>query len=283
MKLIIDDTLVRKRIDKVVADSLPLYSRAALSRLFTSGHIKLNKQATRAGIKLRLGDEIEIDLTPLVALPEDITLPIIYEDNDVIVINKPSGVISHARGKFVNEPSVASFVRKYVADMSGDRAGIVHRLDRATSGVMICAKNQKSLSWLQQQFADRKVMKTYYAVVTGKMPTDEGIIDMPIARDLNRPKVFKVDELGKPAVTTYKTTHSTDKYSVLLLEPRTGRTHQIRVHLSQLKHPIVGDELYGGEKAERLMLHAYSLEVALPSGEIKIFSVDMPAEFNKYE
>lgn len=282
MKISVDDTLVKERIDKVVAKVLPLYSRAALSKLMASEHILLNGKPTRAGIKLKLNDEIMIDLSPLNALPEEIILPIIYEDDDVIVINKPSGVISHSRGKFVNEPSVASFVRKYVADMTGDRAGIVHRLDRATSGVMVCAKNQRSLSWLQQQFADRKVTKTYQAIVSGSMPTSEGLIDMPIGRDPKKPQTFKVDSAGKPATTTYRTVMKNDKYSLLELEPKTGRTHQLRVHLSALKHPIVGDDLYGGLKASRLMLHAYKLSLTLPSCEIRTFSTTSPAEFKEY-
>ncbi len=282
MKKIIDETLAKKRIDKMVADALPLYSRAALSRLFASGHILLNGQQTRAGIKLKNEDEVEIDTAPLDALPEEIELPIIFEDDDVLVINKPVGVISHARGKFVQEPSVASFVRKYVADMTGERAGIVHRLDRATSGVMICAKNQKALSWLQQQFANRKVVKIYHAVIKGSMKTEVGQIDMPIARDSNKPKAFKVDENGKPALTSYRTIKYIKGYSLLELEPKTGRTHQLRVHLSTLGHPIVGDELYNGEKADRLMLHAYSLKIVLPSGKAKTYSVDDPEDFVKY-
>lgn len=266
----------------MVAEALPLYSRAALSRLFDSGHITLNGQVTKAGMKLRLGDKIRVDLSPLEALPEAINLPIIYEDDDVLVINKPSGVISHARGKFVSEPSVASFARQYVADMTGERAGIVHRLDRATSGVMICAKNQKTLSWLQQQFSDRKVQKTYLAVVNGHLPSETGKIDMAIARDMTRPQFFKADSSGKPAQTEFIVLKSVPKYSLVELKPLTGRTHQLRVHLKELKCPIVGDDVYGGEPAERLMLHAKSLEVVLPNLVKQVFSTDTPAEFNQY-
>jgi 23S rRNA pseudouridine1911/1915/1917 synthase len=282
MKITIDETLVKKRIDKVVADALPLYSRAALAKLFLSGHILLNGESSRAGIKLRKNDIVEVDLSPLEALPEEISLPILYEDEDVVVIDKPAGVISHARGRFVNEPSVASFVRKYIADMTGERAGIVHRLDRATSGIMICAKNQPALSWLQQQFADRKVAKTYQAVIRGEMPSDSGKIDMPLARNPKKPQTFQVDPAGKQAVTLYKTLATNGQHSLLALEPQTGRTHQLRVHLAQLRHPIVGDELYKGESASRLMLHAAELKITLPSNQEITFTSQTPEEFEPY-
>jgi 23S rRNA pseudouridine1911/1915/1917 synthase len=278
----VDELLARKRIDKVVADSLPLYSRAALAKLFVSGHILLNGETSRAGIKLHERDVISVDLSPLEALPEAIELPILYEDDDVLVIDKPAGVISHARGRFVSEPSVASFVRQYVADITGERAGIVHRLDRATSGVMICAKNQKALSWLQQQFADRKVQKTYIAVVSGELPTETGKIDMPIARNAAKPQQFKVDPGGKPALTLYKVLKTSEKHSVVELKPQTGRTHQLRVHLAQLHHPIVGDSLYDGEPAERLMLHAHTLELLLPSKEPATFTSPLPPIFKEF-
>lgn len=278
----VTEELVGKRTDKLIADYFPSYPRAALHKLFETDDVTLNDKPSKPGIKVRLGDSIRIDLSPLEITIEDIELPILYEDADVLVVNKPAGVISHARGRYFDEPSVASFARQKVANLTGERSGIVHRLDRATSGVMVCAKNPESLSWLQRQFSDRKVQKTYMAVVVGSMPTETGQIDMPIARNPNKPVTFHVDPSGKDSVTNYRVVSSHSNYTLLELKPVTGRTHQLRVHLSHLKHPIVGDGLYGGEPAERLMLHAFSLEIVLLSKETIMFTAALPEEFNKY-
>jgi 23S rRNA pseudouridine1911/1915/1917 synthase len=278
----VTEELVGKRTDKLIADYFPSYPRAALHKLFESGDIEMNEKPVKPGIKVRLGDSLRIDLSPLEITIEDIELPILYEDDDVLVVNKPAGVISHARGRYFDEPSVASFVRQKVATLTGERSGIVHRLDRATSGVMVCAKNPEALSWLQQQFSGRKVQKTYMAIVVGSMPTTEGKIDMPIARNPAKPVTFHVDPSGKDSVTNFKVVSSHKNYTLLELKPVTGRTHQLRVHLSHLKHPIVGDELYSGEPAERLMLHAYSLVITLPSKKQVTFTAPIPEEFKKY-
>ena len=278
----VTEELVGKRTDKLIADHFPSYPRAALHKLFESGDVQMNEKPVKPGIKVRLGDNIRIDLSPLEIIIADIELPVLYEDDDVLVVNKPAGVISHARGRYFDEPSVASFVRQKVAGLTGDRSGIVHRLDRATSGVMVCAKNPEALSWLQKQFSDRKVQKTYMAVVVGSMPTDIGKIDMPIARNPAKPVTFHVDPGGKDSFTNYKVITQHSCYTLLELKPVTGRTHQLRVHLSHLKHPIVGDELYNGEKAERLMLHAFSLVITLPSKELVTFTAPLPEEFKKY-
>ncbi len=278
----VNEDLVGRRTDKLLADSLPQFPRAALAKLFDMDLVWLNDKITKPGIKTRLNDRVKVDLSPLDINIPDIDLPIIYQDDDVLVIDKPSGVISHARGRYFDEASVASFVRQ-ITHETGDRAGIVHRLDRATSGVMICAKNFETLSWLQKQFSMRKVNKTYIAVINHSLPTDEGKIDMPIARNPSKPQQFQVSQGGKPALTRYKATNTTEKYSTLELSPETGRTHQIRVHLKELNHPIVGDLLYGGEPADRLMLHAAKLEITLPNNETKIFSAELPEVFNKYQ
>jgi 23S rRNA pseudouridine1911/1915/1917 synthase len=278
----VTEELVGKRTDKLIADYFPSYPRAALHKLFESDDVTLNEKPTKPGIKVRLGDNIRIDLSPLEITIADIELPIIYEDDDVLVVNKPAGVISHARGRYFDEPSVASFVRQKVANLTGERSGIVHRLDRATSGVMVCAKNPESLSWLQRQFSDRKVQKTYMAVVVGSLPTEIGKIDMPIARNPAKPVTFHVDPSGKDSVTNYKVISSHNNYTLLELKPVTGRTHQLRVHLSHLKHPIVGDDLYSGEPADRLMLHAFSLVITLPSKEQVTFTAPIPEEFKHY-
>ena len=279
--LTIDEERKGKRTDKFIADWFPQFPRTALHKLFETGHVLLNGEQTKPGLKLRIGDKLDVDLTPLDITIADIDLPILYEDDDVLVVNKPSGVISHARGRFFDEASVASFVRQKVSNLTGERSGIVHRLDRATSGVMICAKNTDSLSWLQQQFSNRKVKKTYVAVVNGEMPTPTGVIDMPIGRNPAKPQTFMVSPAGKPALTRYTVLEATEAYSLVELRPETGRTHQLRVHMSELHHPIVGDILYKGEEAPRLLLHAAELTITLLSKETMTFKAPLPKEFKE--
>ncbi len=276
----VTDEFAGKRSDKLLAEQLPQFPRAALAKLFDQDLVLLNSKPVKPGHKLREGDVLAADLSPLDIKIDDIELPVLYEDDNVLVVNKPSGVISHARGRFFDEPSVASFVRQKTGQ-KGERSGIVHRLDRATSGVMICAKNQESLSHLQKQFSLRKVNKTYMAIIEGSMPTEDGVIDMPIGRNPKVPASFHVTEKGKQALTRYLTVQKHGQYTLLELRPETGRTHQLRVHLKHLKHPIIGDTLYSGKSAERLMLHAASLEITLPHGERTVFTAPLPAEFQE--
>ncbi len=281
-KLTIDDETKRKRFDVVATEMLPMLSRAYVHVLIEGKRILLNGRQEKAGYKLKLGDEIttDFDQTELEHIA-DIDLPVLFEDDNVLVVNKPAGVISHSRGRYWNEPSVASFVRQKTGQ-DGERAGIVHRLDRATSGVMICAKNQKSLSWLQRQFSDRKVKKTYVALISGHMNPPEAIIDMPIERNPKAPATFRVGANGKPSSTHYKVIGKRPEHELLRLEPATGRTHQLRVHLTHQKHPIVGDTFYDGAPADRLYLHAEALEITLPDGERKRFAAPLPASFKTF-
>ncbi len=277
-KLVISEEDGVVRVDKHLANVFPEYSRAALAKLFTLNLIKFKGEPIQPGHKLRPGAEIEYDLGPLQEKPEVIQLPIIFEDENVIVVDKPAGIISHARGRFWQEASVASFIRDRISGMDGERGGIVHRLDRATSGVMVCAKNEASLKFLQKQFHDRQVRKTYIAVIESAPKELEAIINAPIGRNVKEPKKFMVLENGKSAETHYKVI-KTDKNCIIQLTPKTGRTHQLRVHLSYINRPIIGDELYGGLKAERLMLHANHLEIMLPNGIKTSFESKLPIEF----
>jgi len=263
----------------VATEMLPMLSRAYVHVLIEGKRILLNGEQTKAGRRLHVGDVITTDFkaSELEQIP-DIELPIIFENDDVLVINKPEGIISHSRGRYWNEPSVASFVRQKTGQ-AGDRSGIVHRLDRATSGVMICAKNQATLSWLQKQFSDRKVKKVYMALAEGHLEPQEAIIDMPIERNPKAPATFRVGANGKPSTTQYKVEKQHGEFDLVRLEPTTGRTHQLRVHLAQQKHPILGDTLYDGAAADRLYLHAFSLEITLPGGERKLFSAPLPEAF----
>lgn len=270
------------RVDKFLAIKFPEYSRAAITKLFELNLIKLNGESIQPGHRVRPGAKIEYDLGPLQAKPEVIPLPIIYEDTNILVVDKPAGIISHARGKFWQEASVASFIRDRISGMDGERGGIVHRLDRATSGVMICAKNEAALKHLQKQFSERKVQKTYIALVEKAPKEQEAIIDAPIARNEKDPKCFAVIQSGKSAVTRYKVLKEHKNSVQLELFPKTGRTHQLRVHLAYIGCPIIGDELYGGKQATRLMLHAEKLTINLPDGKKKTFKSTAPAEFAEY-
>jgi 23S rRNA pseudouridine1911/1915/1917 synthase len=283
-----------ERLDQYVVrqfQTFPEMSRATASKLIEEGKVTVGGEAVlKPGYKLRKGDDIIIayDHAAAKVIPE-IELEILYEDTDCVVINKPVGVLTHSKGQFNPEGTVGSWLRgRLAADLleteeerSNQRAGIVHRLDRATSGVMICAKNKSSLSWLQKQFAQRRTKKTYNAVICGQLKVPAAVIDMPIERNPKKPQTFRVGVAGKPSVTEYQTLETANEHSLLELKPTTGRTHQLRVHLSHLGHPIVGDVFYGGEPADRLYLHAASLEITLPNRERTVFSVPMPESFNE--
>lgn len=270
-----------QRLDQKVVELLPEISRAFAGKLIEGGKVTLNGEViTKPGQKLKPTDDVIVDykMQELDAIP-DIELPILYEDDDCVVLNKPVGVLTHSKGAFNHEATVATFLRRHTKDLPGERGGIVHRLDRATSGVIICAKHPAALAWLQKQFSQRKAKKTYTAIVSGQLPNEQAIIDMPIERNPKKPQTFRVGANGKPAVTAYTVMQVNEKLSELELKPTTGRTHQLRVHLSRLGHPIVGDILYGGVPADRLYLHAMSLEITLPSRERKTFEAPIPPAF----
>jgi len=269
------------RLDQYVTNQLFEVSRSFAAKLIEQGRVRVNGQAeTKAGYQIRAGDEVVVDFDPEQPV-QSISLPVLYEDPDCIVINKPVGVLTHSKGEFNPEPTVASFLASRVKDLSGERAGIVHRLDRATSGVLIAAKTPQAFSWLQKQFAQRKAKKTYLAIVEGEPTNPEAIIDMPIERNPRRPQSFRVGQNGKAAQTTYKLLKTSNGLSLLELRPTTGRTHQLRVHLAHIGHPILGDELYGGPKAGRMYLHAAELEISLLNKRRETFSAPLPKDFKE--
>ncbi|MEX2007012.1 MAG: RluA family pseudouridine synthase [Candidatus Saccharimonadales bacterium] len=276
-----------QRADVVVATKYPEFTRSSLETLFDKKMVRLGNLPIKPSKKIAAGDKLIIDESYLRIKPLPIKLPIIYEDNDVIVVNKPAGILTHSKGAINFEATVASFIASKINDkaMTGNRAGIVHRLDRATSGVIICAKNLKSLTLLQRQFAKRKTKKTYLAIVEGRVSPPVAIIDVPIERNPKNPRSFKVGAKGRQAQTRYKTIKTFDgplgSYTYLEVSPITGRTHQIRVHLAYLKHPIVGDNVYGSV-GEHLLLHAASLEITLPSKERKRFTAAIPKQFKEF-
>ena len=257
-------------------------SRSLWQKYIKAGYVSVNnKVVTTPKFEVDETDEIALNL------PEkeqaDVDLPILYEDDDVIVVNKPSGLLTHAKGGLSDEPTVAEIIRPKTSFATDtDRPGIVHRLDRDTSGLLIIAKNPESAAHLQRQFAERTAKKTYVAITDGKPKLNAAKIDLPIGRNPSAPSTFRIDPNGKPAQTTYHVLAENDAQSLVELKPTTGRTHQLRVHLAHLNAPILGDRVYGKSSDCRMMLHAQKLEITLPSGERKVFEAAIPNEFKRF-
>jgi 23S rRNA pseudouridine1911/1915/1917 synthase len=271
----------KKRLDNELSLRYPENSRSTWQKFIKSGFISVNGQVVEAP-KHEVVDTDKIAIN----IPEktdfsDSELPIVYIDDNVVVINKPIGVLSHSKGALNDEFTVADFFKQYTTYNSDtNRPGIIHRLDRDTSGIMIGARNEETATLLQKQFADRKTSKTYLAIVDGIPKLAKANIDLPINRNPSAPSTFAVDSKGKSAVTKYEVVDSTNKYSLIKLQPQTGRTHQLRVHMKYLGTPIHGDKIYG-KKADRLYLHAMSLEITIPNGNRQTFTAAIPAEFKK--
>ncbi|MHB1864662.1 MAG: RluA family pseudouridine synthase [Candidatus Saccharimonadales bacterium] len=271
------------RLDIAVHNQLEDISRTSAEKLIKDGYVLVNNQiTTKPSQKVSPEDKIEVTYNPVKVKIPTIKLPILYEDDDVIVINKPAGILSHSKGSFNPEATVASWLEKKYHGTLSNRSGIVHRLDRQTSGVMIVAKNDKASQWLQKQFSTRKVAKTYMAIISGQLNLNQAIIDLPIERNPKAPQSFRVGASGKHSVTEYSVLRSTNKSSLVELRPTTGRTHQLRVHLAYLGHPIVGDSIYKGVPADRLYLHAKRLAITLPSNKRQVFDAPLPKEFKIY-
>ena len=272
----------KKRLDSELALRYPENSRSTWQKHIKAGNITVNgKVITSSKYDVADIDQIAINIPKMADFSKD-ELPIIYIDDNVIVINKPCGVLSHAKGAINEEFTVADFFKRYSTyNDNTNRPGIIHRLDRDTSGVMIGARNVQTAELLQKQFADRKTKKTYFAVVDGIPKLDKANIDLPIGRNPSAPSTFRVDSKGKNATTKYEVIASDDKYSLVKLQPKTGRTHQLRVHMKYINTPILGDKVYG-KPAERLYLHAYSLEITIPNGERKIFTAPVPEDLTNF-
>ena len=255
------------RLDILMADIFKSYNRSTLQKFIEYGFVTVDGVLVKKpNAKFEKGVKIDLKI-PTIMKNADLVPDVIYEDKDVIVLNKPAGLLSMGRGQYCPENTL-------------ERYGLlVHRLDRDTSGVVILAKNESVQQFLKQQFQERTAKKTYFAVVCGRPKLDEARIDLPLARNLKRPTTFLVDPNGKEAETFYKVVKANDNYALVELKPTTGRTHQLRVHMKYLGHPILGDRVYGGEKAERLYLHAKKLEIVLPNGDRRVFETELPAEF----
>ena len=270
------------RLDQYVAQYWPEYSRSVWQKYIATGYVRVN-DAIITSTKYELGEDDEVT----VHIPEEpdysaSELPIIYEDDHVLVLNKPAGVLTHAKGEVAEEFTVADFVRLRMTEKdTTNRPGIVHRLDRDTSGIIICAKDSETKGKLQKQFQDRKAHKTYLAIVRGTPKKLAATLDLPIERNPKKPSTHRVGVNGKSAVTRYEVLGTNGTYSVVRLHPETGRTHQLRVHMAYIGTPIVGDRLYGTEKSpiNRLCLHAEQLEITIPTSRRETFVAAPPEDF----
>lgn len=281
-----------ERLDKFLVTCLAEFSRARLQGLITDGFVFINGAAAKkSGQMLEAGAQVEVHVpapVPGGLVGEDIPLDIIFENDDLIVVNKPAGMVvhpaaGHASGTLVNA------VLGYDPNMEGiggeERPGLVHRLDKETSGLIVLAKNERAHNWLQDQFRLRTVEKTYLALVDGKPPTPLGRVEASIGRDPSQRKQMAVRSAGKgrEAVSEYKTIESFKNHTLLEFHPLTGRTHQIRLHCQFLGCPIVGDSVYGKRnptiKIDRHFLHAHRLKILIPNEkEPRTFEAELPDE-----
>jgi len=260
--------------------------RSYVQRLIREGHVTQAGEPVRASLKLRGGEVIEVVMPALKpTAPTDLELPIIYQDDDVVVINKPAGLTVHPASTHSGEETVVDFSRRYTTDDDPDRPGIVHRLDRDTSGLLILARTAAAKAALQEEFRQHRVIKTYQALVVGRLRPEAAVIRLPLARSSNDPLKRVPTPGGKEAETTYRVVEEFDSFSLIEAKPKTGRTHQIRAHLAAVGHPIAGDYRYGAmavpDGLKRQFLHAASLELKLPSGKIKRFEAPLAPDLAK--
>ena len=260
-----------ERFDILLLQQYPRYSRATLQKLIKDGRAKINGEVvTKPNTPVEEDAVLELELPQI----EGKRPPVLYEDEHVIVFNKPAGMLSIKKGAYLAEPSIDDF------------GIIVHRLDRDTSGVIIVAKDETTRGYLQKQFQERKTHKTYYAITCGVPMPEHAMIDVPLTRNLKRPTTFMPDPNGREAQTEYRVLRAGAERALVELKPRTGRTHQLRVHMNHIRCPILGDPIYNpkGPKADRMYLHATSLEITIPGkehGERMIFTADLPEGFER--
>lgn len=282
-----------ERLDRALAEALPDLSRTQLQKLIKEGDVQLSGQPVKASLRLEQSATLTITLPAIVDTelkPEAIPLDICYEDEDILVINKPAGMVVHpAVGH--ESGTLVHAILSHCPDLPGvggeKRPGIVHRLDKDTSGLMIVAKNDHALRFLQKQFKERTVEKTYLALVEGDVQPPAALIDAPIGRDPRQRKKMAVIRsqsfTSRPAQTSYELLTSFGDFSLLECHPHTGRTHQIRVHMAFIGHPLVGDVVYGHRKQkiqlERHFLHAAAITFLRPSDHEPLsFKTELPTE-----
>jgi 23S rRNA pseudouridine1911/1915/1917 synthase len=298
----VDDASVDSRLDTYLASQIQTWSRARLQRLIENEDVVVNGRSAKASYRLRKGDEIEVELVASPAEifePQNIPLDIVHEDEDLIVVNKPAGLVVHPAagihsGTLAN--ALAFHFQNLPASAGPIRPGIVHRLDRDTSGLLVVAKTEAALENLSEQFRDRTVLKSYIALVHGRVDNSTGRIDQPLARDPANRTRMAVVRGGRSALTLYKVRKHYQRFTLLDVELKTGRTHQIRVHLMWLHHPVVGDETYGGGRDNNIQdarlrsrvrnlgrhfLHAERLAITHPiTGERLQFEAPLPTDLS---
>jgi 23S rRNA pseudouridine1911/1915/1917 synthase len=283
-----------ERLDKFLAARMPEFSRTRLQNLISSGNVTVDGiQVTISRYKVEQGNRVLIHIPPAAPtdlIPEDIPLDVVFENADLMMVNKPAGMVVHpAAGHFSGTLVHAALAHAPELEGIGgeQRPGIVHRLDKDTSGLIIIAKNERAHRWLQDQFRLRKVHKTYLALLDGKPPTPTGRVEAEIARDPAHRKQMAVvpDGRGREAVTEYKVIEQFPKHTLIEAYPLTGRTHQIRLHMAFLKCPIVGDTLYGHKhkslQIDRHFLHAARISLVLPGEKAeRTFTASLPDELS---
>ena len=278
------------RLDKFVGEKCPELSRTYAQKLIGDGNITVDDRAVKPSLKLNIGDKVVVIIPPTppsLLTPEDIPLNIIYEDDDLLVVDKPAGLAVHPAPGHPGHTLVNAILSHFphLADISESlRPGIVHRLDKDTSGVMLAAKNKVAQADLISQFKARSVVKAYLVLVKGWLTPERGIIEAAIGRDSRHRKRMAVVAEGKEARTEYQVTKYIAGYTLLEVMPKTGRTHQIRVHLAAIGHPVMGDVVYGVKSAylSRQFLHATRLGFRLPStGEYIEFRSELPQDLKQ--
>lgn len=279
------------RIDKAIVEKFTEFSRSQIQQWLKDGFVTVNGDVVKSNYKVKAADEIEIirqEPAPLTVEAEDIPLEIVYEDDDVVVVNKPQGMVvhpsaGHASGTMVN--ALLFHIKNLSSINDVIRPGIVHRIDKDTSGLLMVAKNDEAHESLSQQLKDKTVIRRYVALVHGEIPHDKGTIDAPIGRSkINRQSQTVIDG-GKPAVTHFTVLENFEDYTLIECQLETGRTHQIRVHMQYIKYPIAGDPLYGPRKTlpgQGQYLHAKTLGFVHPkTGEELYFEAELPENFQE--
>lgn len=277
LNLTVPDDQQGVRVDRIVTEHLADTSRSYVQRLIDGGDVLVNGAPQRPSYKVSSGDRIEVRVPPpdipADVRPDEILIPIVYEDHDLLVFDKPAGLVvhpapGHEHGTLVN---AFKWLRPEFIDPASPRPGLVHRLDKDTSGLIVVAKNEKSRLHLLKVWQEREVIKRYTALVIGSLPEETAVVEAPVGRDPNNRKRMAAVSSGKHARSHLRTIARYDGYSLLDVTIETGRTHQIRVHCAFVGHPVAGDVLYGGAvkdlELRRQFLHARYLEFALPGGE----------------
>lgn len=279
-----------KRLDHFLQERLPDYSRARLQSWIKSGHVLVDGATSKASLVLRGGEKIEVspaELPPLKATPEDLPVEILYEDAAVIAVNKPAGLTVHAGAGAHSGTLVNRLVHHFasLSQVGGElRPGIVHRIDRGTSGVLLVARTDAAHRALAAQFAGRSVEKTYLALVQGKIAGESGRITKPIARDpVRRTRMTARLDQGREALTEFRVLRRFRDFTYLEVRIGTGRTHQIRAHFASLGHPVAGDRLYGARADRRIFLHAWRIGFTTPAtGERARVEAPLPEELQRW-